>query len=93
MSEYKSVVEENAKFKKAIADLIPWAGCLPDGPSWATDEASKENRRMFEDAMNFACSCFPDDFDPTTQIRKQYTSAEPTRGPDKTTAENTIGNS
>lgn len=59
---------ENHKLKKALADLIPWAGILPEGPDWATPEAKAKNRQAFESALEAACACFPEDYNSIQEI-------------------------
>ena len=59
---------ENRKLKKALADLIPWAGIIPDGPLWATPEAKDRNRKMFADALEAACACFPENYNSLQEI-------------------------
>lgn len=58
----KELTEENQKLRSALAGLIPWAGCSPNDPSWATQDAKKKNQQMFDEALNTACECFPDDY-------------------------------
>lgn len=54
--------EENAKLRKALAGLIPWAGESPYGPTWATTDAKRRNKAMFDQAFQNACNCFPEDY-------------------------------
>jgi hypothetical protein len=49
---------DNVKLKDALSGLIPWAGELPSGPRWATQEAKERNREMFSIALENACACF-----------------------------------
>jgi len=51
------------ELEQALANLIPWAGESPEGPSWATPEAKARNREMCEKAIQDACDCFPEKFD------------------------------
>lgn len=50
------------KLRSALEGLICWAGETPDGPSWATPDAKKRNREMFEKALDEACDCFPENY-------------------------------
>lgn len=59
----KALREENEKLKAALSQLICWAGHPAEGPSWATSEAKSRNKAMCEEAVQEACSCFPDDYD------------------------------
>jgi len=54
--------KENEKLKAALSALIPWAGERPDGPDWATPQAKKINREMFDRALMQAVDCFPPDY-------------------------------
>jgi len=56
--EIEKLRQENAKLKDALSGLIPWAGELPSGPRWATQEAKERNREMFSIALENACACF-----------------------------------
>lgn len=53
---------EILKLRKALSELIPWAGESPSGPSWATDDAKARNKAEFERALAAACDCFPVEF-------------------------------
>lgn len=53
------LVSQNRRLRRALSALICWAGESPDGPSWATPEAKKRNRAMFEAALTAAYECFP----------------------------------
>ncbi len=55
-----SLLEENAKLKKALAGVMPFVGLPAYGASWATPEAKSRNQEMCEQAFDFASSCFPD---------------------------------
>lgn len=68
MEPTSETLAENQKLRKSLADLIPWAGILPEGPSWSTPEAKATNRAMFEKAFAAACACFPDDYNSARQI-------------------------
>jgi hypothetical protein len=56
------VASQIRRLRRALADLICWAGCSPDGPDWATPEAKQRNREMFEAALQAAVECFPEDY-------------------------------
>jgi hypothetical protein len=59
---------ENAKLRKALAGLIPWAGESPEGPAWATSKAKQRNTAMFNKAIKDACDCFPEDYNGVREI-------------------------
>lgn len=61
-SAIDKLIIENSKLKKALEGLIVWAGETPGGPEWATPEAKARNRQMFEQALNEACNCFPENY-------------------------------
>lgn len=67
-SRLQRLAAENAKLRKALAGIIPWAGELPEGPSWATPEAKNRNRAMFNKALEDACDCFPEDYNGFQEI-------------------------
>jgi hypothetical protein len=48
------------KLRRALAGLICWAGESPDGPAWASQDAKRRNREMFEAALRAAVECFPE---------------------------------
>jgi hypothetical protein len=50
---------ENNALREALAGIIPWAGEMPEGPSWATSEAKQRNHKAFEEALQGAVKCFP----------------------------------
>lgn len=55
------------ELEKALAALIPWAGMSPEGPSWATDDAKRQNRKACNDAITRAANMFPPDYGADTQ--------------------------
>jgi hypothetical protein len=59
--EIVHLTAENQRLKAALAKLIPCAGRLPDGPAWASAKAKAVNRAMYEQAIDEACACFPDE--------------------------------
>ena len=58
---------ENQKLRDALANLIPWAGELPEGPAWATPDAKSRNRDMCEKALAAAWDCFPPNYNGITE--------------------------
>lgn len=60
----QKLVAENKKLQKALSRLLCWAGCSPDGPSWATPAARARNREMFEQAVRDANECLPEGVTP-----------------------------
>jgi hypothetical protein len=61
MSENEQrLLEENRKLRSALAALLCAATCPIEGPSWATADAKRRNREMYESAVDSAFECFPD---------------------------------
>ena len=52
-----SLRSENKRLRDALSGLMPWVGCLPDGPPWATPKAKARNREMFDEAFSMAQQC------------------------------------
>lgn len=70
-----TLIAENQKLKTALAALIPWAGESPDGPDWATPEAKVRNRSMFEEALENACNCFPENYNGLNEKSNKWSIA------------------
>lgn len=63
--KFKALLAENKKMREALEGLICWIGKSPDGPPWATPDAKRRSRQMFEEAMSRAVDCFPKDYNGT----------------------------
>ena len=70
MNRLHTLIDENARLKKALSDLIPWAGEPCEGPDWATEEAKIKNKGMCEQAIKNACALFPVNYDGNLEVNR-----------------------
>jgi len=58
----KRLIDENRKLRAALEALLCAATRPIEGPSWATPEAKRRNREMYEKAVSDAFECFPEGY-------------------------------